>query len=201
MSGNESHDNEEFNEFLFGPRDREDGTTPVGPEERRRQAALKYHAERLAKKHGIEIEDAFLRPIESTVPTNRAHDIKEIADQLMPEADRGAKTRMDYASAELSDGTKIKRFRFDMAFLDNLSDAVKDLATIEWPGKLASKGLRLSLRIGRFVSFKAEVSQSTEAKASKEATVGVPDPRTKYDRDNPGPHYTGKPFSSKGIKP
>jgi hypothetical protein len=146
---------EEFNEFLFGPKDNPDGTTPMGDEERRRQQAIVLHAQALAQKHGIEIEATTVRPLDPVAPTQRAAEIKAIADAIMPQADEGVRTSFERSKVTLPDGSTLTLTRLQMGCLDSLAEAIKSLSPASLRGKL-----RMCFRVGKLVKVDAEASLS-----------------------------------------
>jgi hypothetical protein len=164
---------EEFCEFLFGPRENADGTTPAGAEERRRQLAVVKNAEALAKKHGLELRAETIRPEASAVPNSRAAEIKAIADVIMPAADERVRNEFERVSVKLPDGTHMTRTRVTMGVLDRLGEAIHGLMNPGWPGELAKKGVRVWMRVGRWFRAGAEVtSDGSEEDTEDEVGAG-----------------------------
>lgn len=117
----------EFNEFLLGPKDNDDGSTPCDPEEIRRLKAIAYHAQKRMRELGLDGEPAE-HPSEPTVPTTRARDIREIADKAMSDADERVRTRIEHAKIKSPDGWQVSRTSIHLGALDDLTAAVKGLA-------------------------------------------------------------------------
>ncbi|UYV13297.1 MAG: hypothetical protein NCW75_03190 [Phycisphaera sp.] len=117
----------EFNEFLLGPKDNDDGSTPSDPDEIRRLKAIAYHAQKRMRELGLDGEPAE-HPPEPTVPTTRARDIREIADKAMSDADDRVRTRIEHIKIKSPDGWQVSRLSVHAGALDDLTAAVKDLA-------------------------------------------------------------------------
>ncbi|MEM9372210.1 MAG: hypothetical protein AAGA55_01075 [Planctomycetota bacterium] len=155
---------EEFNEFLFGPKNNPDGHEPTDDDEKRRLQQQRMLIERAAREAGIEVTLKGDHPPGPTQSTERSKQIVEIARPMMEEADDGVRTSFQQFKIECPDGSKISYMKFQLGVLDDLGKAVKALA--ESPDKIveiarvvAGTPIRLCVSVGRFIRAKAGVGE------------------------------------------
>lgn len=152
---------EEFSEFLFGPKDREDGTSPTDEDERRRLEKLRWEVQRAAEEAGIEVVEKGSHPPEPVGDTGRSADIAQLANTLMPKEDERVRNTLERIKITAPDGSKIELTRIRLEVFDQLGRAVKTLAkapdkAIEIAKVIVGARIRLGVHVGKL--FKAEAS-------------------------------------------
>lgn len=152
---------EEFSEFLFGPKERPDGTQPKDEDERRRLDKLSWDIQRAAYAAGIEIVEKGSHPPEPVGDSGRSRDIAQQANALMPQEDECVRTTIERAKIKSQDGSEVELLRVRLGVLDDLGKTVMALAkapaqAVEVTKAIVGAGIRLGVHVGRL--FKAEAN-------------------------------------------
>lgn len=152
-------ENEGSMDFVVGPHDNPDGT-PVEPtaDVVRRLKSDLYHALRLAKAHGLDLQDFFEPNPDELIETERSQEIKKAANPAMADAAASMSARRKAVKITERDGTTIEvsDTQIRIEALVQVEKALKALASLI-TGPLKWSG-RMSLRFGRWLKVKAVAS-------------------------------------------
>jgi hypothetical protein len=143
----------------LGPKEPVDGTPIDGEEERRRMVALRYEAERIAKRLGLPPSPSQPFPVDQT-PTTLAREIRAEAEPLMAKADAAAMLSFERASETRSDGSTRSATRVQVNVFAPLSVALKSIVELVRTSLKGKFAMRAKVaKIGMDVSVKAEGSK------------------------------------------
>lgn len=158
-------ENEGSMDFVVGPRDNPDGT-PVEPtaDVVRRLKSDRYHVSRLAKAHGLDLQDFFEPNPDKLTETERSQEIKNAANPSMADVAASVSARRKAIKITQPDGTTIKASdtQIRIEALVHAEKAFKALASLitsplKWSG-------RMSLRCGRWLKGKVAASSDERSK-------------------------------------
>jgi len=158
---------EEFNEFLFGPKNDADGREPTDDEEKRRLQRLRDRIEQAARESGLEITIKGDHPPGPTQTTERSKQIGAIARPMMENEDDQVQTSFRYSKIKSPHGWKYVDIQIRMGAFDDLAKAVKSIArapdkAVELARVVAGSTVRMSVSVGKFIQAKAGVGGSDE---------------------------------------
>lgn len=165
----EDFGDEEFIEFVLGPRDNADGTPAISPEENRRLKSLQYLVKLYAEKYGIPLGEPE-HPAGPITPSNRAAEIKQQANPEMARASAEIKRTKESSKIESPSGLVVEQTRTETHARINLGVSLEGLATFAkavWTG--GCRTIRIGIKVGKWIKAKV--------------TVGPPDDDDPGDED------------------
>jgi hypothetical protein len=157
---------EEFNEFLFTPKDRPDGSKPTDEDEKRRLESLSEFTQRAAKEEGLTLIPKGSRPPDPVGKTRRSAEVTQQATVLMPAEDEKIRNTIEFAKQSPEGEKKLVRIR--LGILDDLGEAVKSIA--KTPGQavditkvIVAGGVRFGIHVGKLLKVKVGVEGENSA--------------------------------------
>lgn len=167
---------EEFNEFLFTPKDRPDGSKPTDEEEVRRLKTLKALVEKAAMEEGIVLIPKGSHPPEPIVKTERSAEITQKASMMMPVEDEKVRTTIEFAKETPDGGRKLVRIR--LGIFDDVGDALKAIAktpgqAVEITKLIVGGGVRLGIHVGTQLKAKVSVGGNTKEQDEIEEDINL----------------------------
>jgi hypothetical protein len=152
----------EILEFLLGERDPQPGRELSSPsEEQRRQEMLRLQSLELAKQHGVPIELPEELTDHNRAPTPRAQVIAQQAEpEMASEADAAIQARANAGIERSASGDMRAVANIEITARVNLRNAFGDL--VKLIGGAATKGLQVSVKVGRWVKAKVSTGEDDE---------------------------------------